>query len=135
MGAKRDDSNEEKAIRVLLERWATAVRSRDLEGILAHHAPELWMFDVPPPLESRGLEAYRKTWGLFFSTSEAPVVFDFDEMEITAGTDVAFVAARMHCEPTEHGRRGRLDFRLTVGLRKSAGQWLITHEHHSIPAE
>jgi uncharacterized protein (TIGR02246 family) len=135
MGAIAEKSTDELAIRSMVERWAAAVRAKDYPAILAHHAPALWMFDVPPPFESRGLEAYRKTWDLFFSTSDDPVVFDFDEVEITAGTDVAFVAARMHCEPTENGRRGRLDFRLTVGLRKSAGQWLITHEHHSIPAE
>jgi ketosteroid isomerase-like protein len=27
-----------------------------------------------------------------------------------------------------------LDFRLTVGLRKIDGRWVVTHEHHSIPA-
>ena len=134
MGARADKSTDELAIRSLLEHWASAVRAKDYPAILAHHAPALQMFDVPPPIESRGLEEYRRTWDLFFSTSEHPVVFDFDDLEITAGSDVAFAAARMHCEPTENGRRGRLDFRLTVGLRKSAGQWLITHEHHSIPA-
>jgi ketosteroid isomerase-like protein len=25
------------------------------------------MFDVPPPLQSKGLEAYRRTWDVFFS--------------------------------------------------------------------
>jgi ketosteroid isomerase-like protein len=55
-------------------------------------------------------------------------------MEITAGRDVAFVSARMHCEPTEAGKRARLDFRLTVGLRKVSRGWVITHEHHSVPA-
>jgi uncharacterized protein (TIGR02246 family) len=134
MGANRGESTEERAIHALLERWARAVRARDREGILAHHASSFRMFDVPPPFESKGLEAYQRTWDTFYSASEDPVVFDFDEMEITAGPDVAFVAARMHCEPTEKGRRARLDFRLTVGLRKSGGQWEITHEHHSIPA-
>ena len=136
MGASGGErSADEVAIRVLLERWARAVRARDDAAILADHAPELRMFDVPPPFESRGLEEYRRTWDLFFSTSKDPVVFDFDEMEITAGRDVAFVIARMHCEPTQAGKRARLDFRLTVGLRKDAGgTWVITHEHHSIPA-
>jgi ketosteroid isomerase-like protein len=32
-----------------------------------------------------------------------------------------------------HGQNG-LDFRLTVGLRKIDGRWVITHEHHSVPA-
>ena len=134
MGASGERSADEADIRTLLERWAKAVRARDYPAILAGHAPEMRMFDVPPPFESRGLEEYRRTWDLFFSTSEDPVVFDFDEMEITAGRDVAFVIARMHCEPTEAGKRARLDFRLTVGLRKDAGgRWVITHEHHSVP--
>ena len=66
------------------------------------------MFDVPPPLESKGLEEYRRTWDLFFSTSDDPVVFDFDDLDITAGHDVAFVTARMHCEPTEAGKEPAL---------------------------
>jgi uncharacterized protein (TIGR02246 family) len=135
MAASGERSTEEQNIRALLERWAKAVRARDYPAILAAHAAEIRMFDVPPPFESKGLEEYRRTWDLFFSTSEDPVVFDFDDMEITAGRDVAFVTARMHCEPTEAGTRARLDFRLTVGLRKDAtGGWLITHEHHSVPA-
>jgi len=117
MGARADRSTDEVEIRALLERWAKAVRARDYPAILSGHAAELRMFDVPPPFESKGLEEYRRTWDLFFSASEDPVVFDFDDMEITAGRDVAFVSARMHCEPTEAGKRGRLDFRLTVGLR------------------
>ena len=135
MSANEPATTDEAAIRDLLETWASAVRAKDYERILAHHSPALLMFDVPPPFQSKGLKAYRETWDLFFSVSEDPVVFDFDEMEITAGADVAFVAARMHCAPTENGRRGRLDFRLTVGLHKRAGRWLITHEHHSLPAQ
>jgi ketosteroid isomerase-like protein len=63
------------------------------------------------------------------------VVFDFTEMNITAGSDVAFVTALMRCAGTEaNGERIELEFRLTIGLRKINGQWLIAHEHHSIPA-
>ena len=135
MGTSGQRSADEVKIHALLERWAKAVRSRDYPAILAGHAPEMRMFDVPLPFESKGLEEYRRTWDLFFSTSEDPVVFDFDDMEIIAGPDVAFVIARMHCEPTEAGKRARLDFRLTVGLRKdSGGNWVFIHEHHSIPA-
>ena len=32
------------------------------------------------------------------------------------------------------GRRGGVDVRLTVGLRREGGRWLITHGHHSLPA-
>jgi ketosteroid isomerase-like protein len=85
--------------------------------------------------QSKGIEAYRKTWDLFFSWSLDPMVFDVGEMNITAGNDVAFVTALMRCAGTESsGERIRLEFRLTIGLRKIGGQWTVIHEHHSIPA-
>jgi uncharacterized protein (TIGR02246 family) len=128
-------TTDEAAIRELVENWARAVRTKDLKGILANHSPEVLMFDVPPPLQSKGIDAYRKTWDLFFSWSDDPVVFDFHEMDITAGNDVAYVTALMRCAGTEtNGKRIRLDFRLTIGLRKIGGQWIVMHEHHSIPA-
>jgi len=129
---KRTD---EATIRELVENWASAVRARDLQGILANHSPDILMFDVPPPLASKGLEAYAKTWDLFFSWSDDPVIFDIKSMDITAGSDVAFVAALMRCAGTEKsGERIELEFRLTIGLRKIGQQWMVLHEHHSIPA-
>jgi uncharacterized protein (TIGR02246 family) len=133
IGASRTE--EEAAIRELVEKWARAVRAKDFEGILADHSPDIVMFDVPPPLVSRGIEAYRKTWDVFFSWADEPVVFDFNELDVTAGEDVAFVTALMKCTGTEKdGKRTRLEFRLTVGLRRINGRWMVMHEHHSIPA-
>jgi ketosteroid isomerase-like protein len=126
---------EDAAIRKLVEDWAGAVCRRDLPAVLRHHAPDLLMFDVPPPFLSRGIEAYAKTWELFFSWARDPAVFDIREMSITAGSDVAFVAAVMRCAGAEPGGEDiDLDFRLTIGLRKIGGQWTIVHEHHSVPA-
>jgi ketosteroid isomerase-like protein len=128
-------SQGEEAIRNVVESWAAAVRSRDFGGILQNHSHDIVMFDVPPPFQSKGIEAYRKTWDLFFSCSSDPLPFDISEMSITAGSDVSFVVATMHCdEPVANGNRQGLDFRLTVGLRKIEGRWIITHEHHSVPA-
>ncbi len=127
--------NDEAAIRNLVENWAGAVRKRDLPGILRNHSSDMSMFDVPPPLQSKGIDAYKKTWDLFFSWSRVPVIFDIQEMNVTAGSDVAFVTALMKCSGTEKsGENIQLDFRLTVGLRKIDDQWTVMHEHHSIPA-
>jgi uncharacterized protein (TIGR02246 family) len=135
MNATSIRTTEETEIRGLVENWASAVRAKNLNGILANHSPDMLMFDVPPPIQSKGIEAYKKTWDLFFSWSNDPVVFDIDEMTITAGNDVAFVAALMRCSGTEsNGERIKLEFRLTMGLCKIGGQWTVMHEHHSIPA-
>ena len=128
-------STDQSAIRELVENWASAVRGKDLNGILANHSPDILMFDVPMPLVSRGIDAYRKTWDLFFSWAEDPVVFAITEMDITAGDEVAYVTALMRCAGTEKsGEKIKLDFRLTMGLRKLDGKWTVMHEHHSIPA-
>jgi ketosteroid isomerase-like protein len=135
MTEHRSASVDETAIRKLVEDWAGAVRRRDLPAILRHHSPDILMFDVPPPFESRGIEAYAKTWDLFFSWAPDPAVFDIKEMNITAGGDVAFVTAAMQCAGASPGDKVEtLDFRLTIGLRKIGGDWTIVHEHHSIPA-
>ncbi len=136
MGETQDVTNDEVAIRDIVELWASAVRRRDFEGILRSHSPDMLMFDLPPPLQSQGIDAYKKTWDLFFSAwASDSVAFDISEMSITAGSDVAFVTALMRCAGTEAtGDDIEIDFRLTIGLRKIDNQWMITHEHHSIPA-
>jgi hypothetical protein len=38
--------DEEKQIRTLIEQWATAVHCGDMDGVLAHHAHDIVMFDL-----------------------------------------------------------------------------------------
>lgn len=136
MSVDKTRDTDQTAIRQLLEQWAKSVRAKDLKGILAHHSSDISMFDLPGPLELKGIDAYRKTWDLFFSWSDDPVIFDFDELRVEAGDDVAFATGLMRCAGTEKsGERIGLKFRLTVGLRKVDGQWIVMHEHHSIPAD
>ena len=125
----------ESQIRLLIENWALAVRNKDMDGILAHHSADMVMFDVPPPFQSIGIEAYRKTWDIFFKCTK-PDVFDIQELSIKAGEDIAFCYATMKCSDKSNSD-GYVDlpFRLTIGLEKTDGQWVIVHEHHSIPAE
>jgi uncharacterized protein (TIGR02246 family) len=133
---KNSPTTDEIAVRELIEDWAKAVRARDIDGILADHATDVLMFDVPPPAVSRGLEAYRETWNLFYSAQPEPIAFDIQEMKVVANGQVAFAVALMQCaERGKMGERLPLDFRLTVGLCKIGGRWMVVHEHHSIPAE
>jgi ketosteroid isomerase-like protein len=128
-------TGDEIVIRDLIEGWARAVRRKNLDGILAHHSPEILMFDLPPPIQAVGIEAYKKSWDLFFNWSKDPCVFDIVELKVTAGQEVAFATALMRCSGTEkNGEEIDLDFRVTIGLRKIEGSWTVMHEHHSIPA-
>ncbi len=127
--------SDESEIRALIEGWARAVHAGDLEGVLADHAEDIVMFDVPPPEGGvRGIDAYRQTWPPFFKWQKQGAVFEIVSLEITAGDDVAFAHALLRCGMDEELKRdpdNRL--RLTIGLRKERGRWVVAHEHHSFP--
>lgn len=132
MNTRADD---EKILRQMIADWSAAARRRDYEGVLAHHTPDFLMFDVPPPFQSEGLEAYRKTWDLLFDCMADPPTFDFSDVRVTVGADVAFATAHGRCLSTEGGEVIEIHFRLTVCFEKRDGEWVVVHEHHSIPAE
>ena len=127
--------NDHAEIRELIADWSAAVRRQDCDGVLRNHSRNMLMFDVPPPFQSEGIDAYRKTWDLFFGWMARTPKFELSDVRITAGQEVAFVTAHGKCfGPNERGDVEELDFRLTLGLRKSDGRWVIEHEHHSVPA-
>ena len=123
---------DEQTVRALIENWVTAVHAGDLDTVLADHAPDLVMFDVPPPYDGvRGLDAYRDTWPGFFEWQKSGASFELESLEVTAGADVAFAFALLHCRTADDDPRRLL--RLTIGLRKIDDRWIVTHEHHSFP--
>ena len=127
------DMSDIATIETLVRDWASAVHDGHLDAVLADHAPDIVMFDVPPPEQGvRGLDAYRDTWPPFFAWQRDGASFEITELHVTAGDDVAFAHALLRCGTPEELRADpdhRL--RLTVGLRKVDGRWVVAHEHHS----
>lgn len=127
--------NDESQIRTLIERWANAVHTGNMDQLLADHADDITMFDVPPPYEGvRGIDAYRETWPPFFDWQASGASFEIESLEITAGDDVAFAFALLRCGTRRDLARNPANrLRLTLGLRKEQGRWIVSHEHHSFP--
>lgn len=119
----------EEEIRSVIRAWERAIQNGDMDSILAHHSESVLMFDVPEPLQSVGIDAYRKTWELFFRYG-APSrdVFVIEGMHITASDEVAFATGLLRI-----GGSSEPVCRLTLGLTRRNGQWQIVHEHHSAP--
>ena len=127
----------EDQIRRLIEQWAEAVHAGDMDRVLADHARDIVMFDVPPPYDGvRGIDDYRDTWPGFFEWQARGSVFDIVSLEVTAGEDVAFAHALLRCgTPDELEANPANRLRLTLGLRKERGRWIVAHEHHSFPSD
>ncbi len=123
----------EQQIRTLIERWAAAVHSGDMDAVVADHADDIVMFDVPPPHEGvLGIEAYRETWPPVLEWQARGAVFEIVSLDVTAGDDVAYARALLRCgSPEELAEQPANRLRLTIGLRKEEGRWVVAHEHHS----
>lgn len=122
-------------IRDIILAWAQAVQRKDIEGVVANHSDDMVMFDVPAPIEIRGLDQYRKTWPSFFAWIDRDDgIFEIDQLDVSADAQLAYATALLRCgarKALEADKTARL--RLTLGLRKHEGQWKIAHEHHSFP--
>ena len=130
-------ASDEQQIRSLIEQWAAAVHSGDLDRVLTDHADDIVMFDVPPPYDGvRGIDAYRETWPPFFEWQRRGASFDIVALDVVAGADVAYAHALLRCGMPEELRANPANrLRLTLGLRKQQGRWVVAHEHHSFPLE
>ena len=130
----KKSATDEGVIRALVESWVKGC-TKNINGILAIDSPEILRFDLPGPVRSTGIKAYKHTWDVCFSWSQESGAFNLAEMNIAADNDVPFVAALVHRARTASSEeRELLRFRLTIGLHKIGDQWIVTHEYHSIPA-
>lgn len=126
---------DEQQIRTLIENWAAAVHRGDMAGVLAAHAADIVMFDVPPPQDGvRGIDAYRDTWPGFIEWQAQGASFEIVSLDVTAGGNVAYAHALLRCgTPQDLAGNPERRLRLTLGLRKEHGRWVVAHEHHSFP--
>ena|SRR5436305_10009092 len=106
-----------------------------MDTILAYHSDDIVMYDVPKPFQSVGINAYRKTWDIFYNYTKLGV-FNIQDLQIVADEKVAFCFGTMkRADKSNSEEYVDLGFRLTVDLKKINDQWTIVHEHHSISGE
>lgn len=121
------------------DRFMTAFRAKDVDAIMELCLPDdsLVVFDISPPRQRNGAQAYRKDWQDVFSRFAAgPLDAEISEVAVTAGGDVAYVRSIHHVRGTmKDGRNVDYTVRVTDGFRKINGKWLIAHTHVSVPVD
>jgi len=127
--------DEEQAIRDLEQKFAEAFKAKDIDAILALYDPNVLVFDVVPPRQFLGTAAYRKDWEGFFSAIDGPVRFDINHLTVTADGNLAYGTSIQDVSGTDKtGQNFHMAVRVTDVYRKSNnGEWLIVHEHVSVP--
>jgi ketosteroid isomerase-like protein len=127
-------ADDETQIRGLLDDWAQAARSGDIDAIMGHYAPDLLSFDAIAQLQFKGADAYRKHWQACMEMCSGPMIFEIHDLGIAAGSGVGFGHYLLRCGRIgEDGKEQAGWMRATVCFRKGKAGWTIVHEHFSAP--
>lgn len=127
-------ANDEAQIRARLEDRAKATRAKDVDGIMASYAPDTLSFDCHSHLQFKGAEALRKHLEGCMPCIQGPMSFDIHDLDVAAHGDVAFCHYLARCGATGlDGQEHAGWLRVTVCLRKMRGEWMIVHDHCSVP--
>jgi uncharacterized protein (TIGR02246 family) len=123
-------------VRALLDSWSEAVRSKDIDRLMALYAPDIVYFDVVPPLHYSGSDAVRRNFLRWFDAWESGIGQDIRDLTLVASGELAVAHVLIRASGTlKTGREVGYWVRATVGCQRSNQRWVITHEHISLPVD
>ena len=127
----------EGEIRELLNRFTEVFRSADINKILEFYADDVVAFDMVPPLQFSGKNAYSESWKQSVQgPMKGPFIWEPRDEKIYVSGDIAFVHHLVKCGATgADGKPMSGWIRHGFGLQKRSGKWLIVHDHFSVPVD
>ena len=131
-------SADEAAIRALDSRFPAAFNAKDVDAIMKLYVPDesLVVFDVIPPRQYVGAKAYRKDWEGFLGLFQGAPKMELSDLQVVADGTLGYGHSIQHVSGTDtKGQPIDLTFRVTDAYRKVKGNWLIAHEHLSVPVD
>jgi ketosteroid isomerase-like protein len=134
MTSENNKEADEARIRALIIERLKAVRVKEINAATANTAPGIVSFDVHNALQHLGAEACRRRAQDWFATFQGQIGYDIRDLVITVGADVAFSHSLNRVTGMKTGgEKVHMYLRVTTCYRKLEGQWLIVHEHISVP--
>jgi ketosteroid isomerase-like protein len=131
-------SVDEAKIEALAAALTAAVNAKDIDAIMKFYVPDetLVVFDIIPPRQYIGANAFRMDWENFVALFKGPVKFEISDLHIEADGTLGYSHSTQHVSGTdEKGQPIDLIWRDTAAYRKIGGNWLIVHEHGSVPVD
>jgi uncharacterized protein (TIGR02246 family) len=125
-------------IKALEDRFIAAFKAKDLDAIMKVYVPDqtLFVFDVAPPRQYVGAAAYRKDWQEFFDSLDGPITIELTDLDVTADDNLGYSHSIQHVSGTDkQGKKVDLTVRVTDVYKKINGNWLVIHEHVSVPVD
>ena len=134
-----DQNKDKQEIRALEDRFAAAVRAKDVDAIMKGYAPgaQLFVFDATPPRQYVGFDAYKKDWQGFLAAFPGHIdKFEVQDLSIETDGTLAYSHSIQPLVATaKDGSKFSFTARVTDGYRKINGKWLIAHMQASVPVD
>ncbi len=130
-----NNNNEEAQIQQKLDSWKAAFEAGDAERLMSFYSPEIVAFDIMPPLQFVGEDEWRNNWTGFLKQFEGNPTLETRNMTITCSAEVAFVRCLMRIKGKMNGQQMDVWTRVTNCFRKIDDNWLIVHDHVSVPVD
>lgn len=126
-------SEDEAAVRGVIDALTSAVQHRDVEAMLAQCGPEIRFFDMVPPLQHKGADAIRAIWKQTLQAFET-IEYEVHRLDVAVGDDVAFSRSLNRFGGTKKDGTHIVNWLcMTLGFGKVDGTWKILHQHVSVP--
>ena len=102
---------------------------------MTFYARDVVAFDVRPPLDTHGASSYRQNFERWFASFDGPLSFDYVELRVVPGESIAFCHyLALVVGSRREGRTSGYWVRGTTCFERRDGDWLVTHEHISMPS-
>jgi ketosteroid isomerase-like protein len=134
MTTENSKATDEAHLRAVIDERVKAIHDRDSDKLMAHHAPDVLMFDALNPLQYVGADKVRERAGQWLSWYRGPIGYEVRDLSIKTGDSVAFCHYLYRVSGTmTNGNEVNMWVRSTICFCKIDGEWLVTHEHTSVP--
>ncbi len=131
----KTSSSIEAVLRQRIEGLVQAIRDKDVDRVMTFYGPDVVAFEVRPPLAERGADACREIFKLWFDSFEGPISLELKSLRVVPGEPAAFCHfLALIVGSRAGGRTSGYWVRGTSCFERLEGEWLVTHEHVSMPA-
>ena len=131
-------SGDEKEIRAMIQSVSDAFARRDAAAAVAHFSKDVVIFDIPPPLSSRGIPGNEKATKDYMDATQGPLVCEYSDIhiEVSPGSRIAggYMFVRL-ASTLKNGTKVDWLARVTDIYEKRDGKWWVIHEHASVPVD
>lgn len=128
-------STEEQELLRVIENFTDAIEKKDLEMIMSFYAPEIVAFDMMTALKYEGTSDWRKVWQQALPMMDGHLTSEMRDLSIDVAQDVAICHSLINVKLTGGSLNHDTWMRWTAGFHRTNGNWLITHEHTSVPVD